>query len=509
MNLNANGDSVCDEGVFRPSVYLHTFERGSRTSLYHALTLEKIFGTEELNRIVKAFQGGKIVASVLSEHSVESRDSIRLLVEKLCQLRMLVPLEADEEATFRAFQREAERVRPNTLKLLVTHKCNFDCAYCQIERNMHPDFRNLSMTPEIVAKALELFDLVSSDSPARTVIITGGEPMLNLDTVKYVIETAPQKLGNVRTVFFTNGSLATPTWAQFLAHNNVLVLVSLDGPHSSDSVRRFRGKGDAFDIAMQGYQIYKRSGCQVGISAVVNKANVGNLDGEGIRFFLSLNPDSLGLNFSHYLVDSPNPQMIPMEQYVQKLIGAYKIARKHGLFIEQMSRKIVPFASNTPRLRECSASGLGITVDSRGYVGACKVPMVNMGQGKPLEVAIEQIHDGENGIVFPGWTGRSSIDLPQCQGCFAISMCGGGCAYDSWCLYGDTTQVDPRACVLTKGLFEFLLWDLYESLENEILSVQPLSYLNPNVEQQKARYQEYFRTGKTLSESAGHHSIKG
>jgi radical SAM protein with 4Fe4S-binding SPASM domain len=500
MNVKDSKFTLLKTKPLRRSIYLHTFKRDSKVALYHALNLEKLFGDERLLRLIRAFDEGRTVDSALEMYNPLDREAVCATIAKLYSLRMLVDVETDEIVLFDELQ--IKKIPPNTLKLLITNKCNFNCSYCQIKQNMAPEYQAMSMGDEIIDQALELFRAITTQDSVKTIIITGGEPMLNKSAIRRVVKIAPQKLNKVRIVLFTNGSLATKKWAQFLADNKVNVLVSIDGPPPYNKGRHSPGGKETFDVALQGYRIYKEAGCKVGISAVVGMANLEHLDKEVIEFFIQLEPESLGLNFPHYLVDKANLEIIPMEEYVTKLIEVYKIVRKHRLFIEQMSRKIIPFATNTPRLRECSASGLGLTVDARGYVGACKVPMVNQGYGIPLH-SINK--DPAEEIVFPGWTGRSPFTLPNCGDCFAISICGGGCAYDSWCLYGDTNRVDPRTCILTKKIFHFLLWDLYDALASRISPMQPIPYIHPTIKEQKVKYKEYFdEVIETLRASAGH-----
>jgi len=80
----------------------------------------------------------------------------------------------------------------DTLRLLITLKCNFNCEYCcneQEEFNSQFCYKNFS---EI--------DL----NQYRTICITGGEPFINRDLLYGILDEIPL---NKRVYIYTNGTL--------------------------------------------------------------------------------------------------------------------------------------------------------------------------------------------------------------------------------------------------------------------------------------------------------------
>ena len=58
----------------------------------------------------------------------------------------------------------------------------------------------------------------------------GGEPLLNINGIKFAIEYVHEFDKNIQFSMVINGSLCTKEIASFLAKNQVEVIVSMDGP---------------------------------------------------------------------------------------------------------------------------------------------------------------------------------------------------------------------------------------------------------------------------------------
>ena len=112
----------------------------------------------------------------------------------------------------------------DTLRVLVSWKCNLKCAYCCNDT-----------LPEIRAaiRPVALGDL--DFSPYKIVCISGGEPLLFLDRVKKACEMA----GGRFIVLYTNGLIMTPQIAGDLAKWGVNAInVGLHHPGTFDPLIR-------------------------------------------------------------------------------------------------------------------------------------------------------------------------------------------------------------------------------------------------------------------------------
>jgi len=51
--------------------------------------------------------------------------------------------------------------------------------------------------------------------------------------------------------------------------------------------------------------------------------------------------------------------------------------------------------------------------------------------------------------------------MPQCFGCEAIGLCGGGCPINAELNFGSIWALDTRFCIHTKSTLEWMIWDQY------------------------------------------------
>ena len=123
---------------------------------------------------------------------------------------------------------------PNLHMLVVTLRCNETCVYCHASR-APMEAEKVDMTPEIAEKCVDL--ALSSTSPGITIEFQGGEPLVNFEVVKHVIEYARKKNATLpsgpKALEFTmvsNLSMMDDEKLKFLLENAVQICTSIDGP---------------------------------------------------------------------------------------------------------------------------------------------------------------------------------------------------------------------------------------------------------------------------------------
>lgn len=485
---------VCMDKQYLISKFVHRFTNENFVALWHSLRMEKVYGKKMLNDIYEYFCTPRLLGeavSVFPEAAVdELADRGFIVCDESCDLEVLAQL-----------KQKVGLIDTRNLVLLVSNDCNFRCLYCQIEENME-NKNMINMSIEVAQKALDLLKRNSNVDAKKTITITGGEPLLNIPVVKFIIERARASFENTRIVIFTNGSLVTNELARYFRDNDILVLVSLDGPEEMhNKVRMNKANKGTFDSAMNGYNILKDEGCNVGISAVGGKHNIEKLD-ETFGFFTELTPPSIGFNFSHFLIGKENPTEIPIELFGKILRKFYEQLREKGIFLENISRPITAFTSNIPKVNECQAQGKGLTVDARGKVGPCKSLLVN----DIYSEDIDNIVYVKDNSMFKSWAKRSPLIEDGCKDCAALSICGGGCAYDSFISYsGDYKKIDERICRYEKDMLEYLLWDLMKNIRHMI---NDNNIYFPSEEDQKKAFERFYDINNELQKSVGHENEK-
>lgn len=140
------------------------------------------------------------------------------------------------------------------ITLQVTKNCNFSCRYCAFanDNNIGRVHQNTKMSVKVAKDAIDFLFKHSQDVHELTIAFYGGEPMLNFELIKEVVEYANSKFftKKIKYLMTTNASILNDEMLALLVKNNFEISISLDGPKNiQNRHRKFfqTGKG-TFDI---------------------------------------------------------------------------------------------------------------------------------------------------------------------------------------------------------------------------------------------------------------------
>jgi uncharacterized protein len=170
--------------------------------------------------------------------------------------------------------------------------CNLGCAYCYYleKQDLYID-KEPQMSVELLERYIIQHIETETDEP---VLFSwhGGEPTLaGIDFYRDVIEL--QKKHNhlnkkIINGIQTNGINLNDAWCRFLADENFLVGISMDGPEAIHNKYRQTKSGETtFQKVMSGFRLLKMYGINSEILCVINAFNVHH-PLEVYRFFKSL-----------------------------------------------------------------------------------------------------------------------------------------------------------------------------------------------------------------------------
>jgi uncharacterized protein len=156
--------------------------------------------------------------------------------------------------------------------------CNLDCRYCfYLEKErLYPGTSGWAMSEEVLETFVRDY-IAAQDAPVISFAWQGGEPtLLGLDFFHRVVEFQRRYANGKRIEngFQTNGILVDDQWASFLAEEQFLVGLSIDGPRElHDRYRVDRGGKPTFDKVMAGIEALRRNGAQFNTLTVVHREN--------------------------------------------------------------------------------------------------------------------------------------------------------------------------------------------------------------------------------------------
>jgi len=131
---------------------------------------------------------------------------------------------------------------------VVTLRCDHSCPYCQVSRQMDGE-TSFDMTPDMAEKALDF--VFRSPNPAIKIEFQGGEPLLNFEMVRFVVEAAKRRniveKRDLEFVIATTLSLLTDEVLEFCHEHGIILSTSLDGPADLHNANRPRVGRDSFE----------------------------------------------------------------------------------------------------------------------------------------------------------------------------------------------------------------------------------------------------------------------
>src|SRR5262249_18075318 len=156
--------------------------------------------------------------------------------------------------------------------------CNLDCTYCfYLEKEkLYPGTRNWAMPEDVLETYIRRY---IESQPQQTVSFAwqGGEPtLLGISWFEKVLQLQ-QKYAQgkrIENVLQTNGVTLDAAWADFLAVNDFLIGISIDGPRElHDAYRVDKGQQPTFDRVMRGIELLKAANVRLNTLTVVNRKN--------------------------------------------------------------------------------------------------------------------------------------------------------------------------------------------------------------------------------------------
>lgn len=130
--------------------------------------------------------------------------------------------------------------------LNIAHDCNLRCKYCFASTGDFGTGRKL-MTYETGKHAIDFLLENSGDRPNLELDFFGGEPLMNFETVKKIVEYARSREGEYgkkfRFTITTNGLLLTDDKIDFINREMSNVVLSIDGRREVNDAMRLRVDG--------------------------------------------------------------------------------------------------------------------------------------------------------------------------------------------------------------------------------------------------------------------------
>ena len=345
------------------------------------------------------------------------------------------------------------------LCLHIAHTCNLNCSYCFASQGKYQGQRAL-MSFEVGKQA---FDYLIANSGSRRnleVDFFGGEPLMNFDTVKKLVEYArsveKEHNKNFRFTLTTNGMLIDDDVIEFANKEMSNVVLSLDGRQSVHDHFRvdYQGKGSYEQIVpkfkklveARGHKDYYMRGTFTHnnidfTNDILHMADLGFRE-------LSMEP----------VVCPPNDPYALTYEDLPKIKGQYEILAKEMIKREKQGNGFTFYhymldLKNGPciykRITGCGSGTEYMAVTPWGDLYPCHQ---FVGDEKYL---LGNVYDGvTNTKAQDEFRQCNAYARQECKDCWARLYCSGGCAANSYHATGSINGVYEYGCELFKKRIE-------------------------------------------------------
>ena len=345
------------------------------------------------------------------------------------------------------------------LCLHIAHDCNLACQYCFAEEGEYHGRRAL-MSFEVGKKALDFLIANSGNRRNLEVDFFGGEPLMNWEVVKQLVEYGRSKEKeynkNFRFTMTTNGVLLNDETMEYCNREMSNVVLSLDGRKEvNDKMRPFRGGKGSYDLIVPKFQKFAemRGDRDYYVRGTFTRHNldfskdVMEFADLGFRS-MSIEPVVAAPEEEYAIREEDLPQI--MEEY-DRLAEEYLKRKKEGrgfnFFHFNIDLNQGPCVAK--RLSGCGSGTEYLAVTPWGdlypchqFVGQEEFLLGNVDTG----VTNERIRD-EFKLC-------NVYAKDKCRDCFARFYCSGGCAANSYNFHGSITDAYDIGCAMQKKRIE-------------------------------------------------------
>ncbi|MBR2349329.1 MAG: thioether cross-link-forming SCIFF peptide maturase [Clostridia bacterium] len=343
--------------------------------------------------------------------------------------------------------------------LHICHDCNMRCEYCFAHDGTYDTARDY-MSLEVGKKAIDLLLKECGIKKNLEVDFFGGEPLLNLDVVKGIVEYAKAEAEKVGKRFSftmtTNCLLLNDDNIAWLNEEMDNVVLSIDGRKCvHDAVRKSPTGNPNYDVVLKNAIAFRK------VRGDKKYYVRGTFTAKNLDFC----KDILDLNDKGFDQISIEPVVLPedhplviKEEHLKAIMDEYDnlaehyIERRKGekwfnFFHYMIDLDHGPCVNK--RLTGCGAGTEYVAVSPLGDIYPC-----HQFVGEE-EYLLGNVYDGiSNDQMRARFAKNTVLAKEHCTDCPAKYYCGGGCAANAKNFAGKIEGQFEQACILTRKRLE-------------------------------------------------------
>lgn len=384
---------------------------------------------------------------------------LREAVEEVLELEAAGQLFAPDVYENYVYDFKKRQTVVKALCLHIAHDCNLACRYCFAEEGEYHGRRAL-MSLDVGKKALDFLVANSGNRINLEVDFFGGEPLMNWDVVKSLIEYGRSLEGphnkRFRFTLTTNGVLLNDEILEFANREMANIVLSIDGRKEiHDKMRPFRGGQGSYDLIVPKFQkvAESRGQSRYYVRGTFTRNNLDfskdvlHLADLGFEQ-ISVEPVVAGPEADYAIREADLPVL--KDEYdalASEMLRRRKEGKGFNFFHFMIDLEGGPCVAK--RLSGCGSGTEYLAVTPWGdlypchqFVGNEKFLMGNVEEG----ILRNDIRDE--------FKCCNVYAKEKCRKCFARFYCSGGCAANAYNFHGDINEAYDVGCELERKRVE-------------------------------------------------------
>lgn len=326
---------------------------------------------------------------------------------------------------------------------VTTLRCEHSCPYCQVSR-ANDDRREFDMTEDTAIRALDL--VFKSPSPAIKIEFQGGESLLNMPIIRFIVAEALRRnetaRRNLAFVIATNLAVLDNEALAFAREHDILISTSLDGPEDLHNRNRPRPGRNSHEKATEGIRRARTAlgHHKVGALMTTTAASLPRvreiideyvrLDFGGI-FLRPLSPYGFAIKTKSYQSYDQSKWLAfyfeGLDYIIDLNLGGYEFIEHYAAMV--LKKMLTPVQTSYVDLMSPAGIGIGAIVynyDGTVYASDESRMLAEMGDNT---FALGNVHNDDFASIMLG-----DALLEPLEKSFAGSVPGcSWCAFEPWC----------------------------------------------------------------------------
>lgn len=371
---------------------------------------------------------------------------------------------------------ELKEQKINSICLNISHDCNLNCRYCYQSGGTYAKPAEY-MSRDVALKAIEF---LSKESPDKTIYITisGGEPLLNVDLVKYIVRTgqeyAEKYEKELAVTLATNGTLLDKDLLRYLANEDVELVVSLDGvTEETNQLRQMANCSSSLDLVLERLKMVKESKIAYRIKGILHHLNIPMFNTLLENFFkenypvIDLQP-VIAKPETEYALNQEDIDRLKF--HIRQLFQYYRNNDPFVLRLAILTSAVKCIADQHNAGYTCGAGKNYLAITPNGDIYPCHLLIDH------AEFRLGNILDGtlNQDLRKKFYQPLHVLNRESCRSCWARYFCGGGCVGENYLMHENLTIPAEARCQLVRYCMEQAV-QVYCSLltEGEKLDFNP------------------------------------